>query len=110
MSYGIGIVILKEDLEKQQIRYDFCDWTLPITVKVYPDDCKKDFKQYWYSSFKDETKLTTLKKLINAPCDCVCIIDENGNFETLKNRTPISGKNIDIKTYLKINNKITKKK
>jgi hypothetical protein len=32
MSYGIGIVIPKEDLVKEKIRFSTCDWMLPIHV------------------------------------------------------------------------------
>lgn len=82
MSYGIGIVIPKEDLQKEKIRFDFCDWTLPIEVNLFPESCKTSFKQ-WITEF-DDNKTTTLEKLKTAPCDCVCIIDSEGNFDTLK--------------------------
>ena len=89
MSYGIGVVILKDDLEKQQIRWDVCDWSLPICVKTHPKSCLNSFKR-WYKEFETETKITSLKKLQKAPCDCVCIIDKEGNLSTLKDHKPIS--------------------
>jgi hypothetical protein len=92
MSYGVGIVIPKEDLQKEKIRFDYCDWTLPIAVGMYPEDCKKSFKK-WMVQFESETKTTTLEKLKTAPCDCVCIIDSDGNFDTLKEREPLDCSN-----------------
>lgn len=100
MSYGIGLVIIKDDLDKSEIRYDYCDWTLPITVTIHPEDCKKNFKDKWYPSFKNETKTTTMDTLLKAPCDCVCIIDKEGDFETLQNRTPISGEILSLHDFL----------
>ena len=35
-------------------------------------------------------KTTTLEKLKTAPCDCVCIIDLEGNFDCLTERTPLN--------------------
>ena len=87
MSYGIGIVIPKEDLKKEKIRFSFCDWTLPITVTLYPKECKESFKK-WSKEF-DVNSTSTLEKLKTAPCDCVCIIDSEGNFDTLKT-TPMN--------------------
>lgn len=100
MSYGIGIVILKEDLNKDKIRYDFCDWMLPIIVQEKQKTCEMDFKKRWYPDLLKEKKTTTLDILKTAPCDCVCIIDEFGNFDLLKGRTPISSLNIELKKYL----------
>lgn len=91
MSYGIGIVIVKDDLEKDLIRWDFCDWVIPITVKLYHKECKKCFKENWYPSFKNELKVTTLEKLKTAPCDIVFIIDKKGNSNCLDDRKPIGG-------------------
>jgi len=108
MSYGIGIVILKEDLQKPQIRFDFCDWTISVAVAIHPEECKRNFKDRWYPSFNNESKLTTLEKLITAPCDIVAIIDEEGNFDYLKDHKPLdcskgSGNEywyLNIKEYL----------
>ena len=100
MSYGIGIVIPKEDLSKNKIRYDFCDWTLPITNEIYPKDCKRAFID-WHEQFKDELKKTTIELLKHAPCDCVCVIDSVGGFELLdRNGIKLSNEN-DINKYLK---------
>jgi len=88
MSYGIGIVIPKEDLKKEKIRFDFCDWTLPITVKIYPESCKESFKN-WINEFNND-KTTTIEKLKTAPVDCVCIIDSEGEFDCLKECTPLN--------------------
>lgn len=98
MSYGIGIVIPKDDINKDLIRYDFCDWTLPITVQLYPESCKKSFID-WHKDFNKEQKLTSIDKLKTAPCDCVCIIDSEGNFDLLKDRNPIAS-NVDINKHL----------
>lgn len=101
MSYGIGIIIPKDDLNKSQIRWNFCAWTLPIAVKA--DSVKNNLKDLkrWYKEFENETNLTSLDKLLNAPCDCVCIIDKKGNFSTLKPHKPINIKNVEnIITYL----------
>lgn len=87
MSYGIGIVIPKEDLNKEKIRFGFCNWLLPITVETYPEECKESFKR-WINEF-DLSKVTTLDKLKSAPCDCVCIIDKEGGFEVLKGCKPL---------------------
>ena len=100
MSYGVGIVIVKDDLEKNEIRWDYCAWTLGISVKMYPEACRRNFKDDWYPSFKDEKKITTLDRLLTAPCDIVAVIDKEGNFETLKNRKPVDGTNIDLKDFL----------
>ena len=97
MSYGIGVVILKDDLEKEKIKYDFCDWTLPITEKLYPKEAKKNIKR-WYIEMQNLERFTSLEKLMNAPCDIVVIINKEGSLEYLKNRKPLP--NIDIKKHL----------
>jgi hypothetical protein len=89
MSYGIGIVIPKEDLVKEKIRFSTCDWMLPIHVKLYPEQSKKNFLR-WFKEFETETQFTTLDKLKTAPCDCVCIIDSEGNFSILEGHEPIN--------------------
>lgn len=100
MSYGIGIVILKDDLNKNKIRWNFCAWTLAIHVKADPKGSKKDLKR-WYKELQTETNLTSLNKLQTAPCDCVCIIDKKGNLSTLKDHKPISAKDVNnIITHL----------
>jgi len=100
MSYGIGIVIPKEDLSKDKIRYDFCDWTLPITNKICPKDCKKAFIK-WHKEFKDELKQTSIDLLRTAPCDCVCVIDSDGNFENLNRSNYKLSSEADINKYFK---------
>lgn len=99
MSYGTGIVIIEDDINKDKIRWDFCDWTTPTGVKIYPEDYKKDFK-IWYKDFKKETKVTTLEKLKTAPCDCVCIINKNGDFQTMNRKDYKLSNEPDIKKHL----------
>jgi len=89
MSYGVGLVIPKEDLGKEKIRVSTCDWMLPIYVQIHPERSKKNFLR-WIKEFETETKLTTLDKLKTAPCDCVCIIDTEGNFSTLQGHKPLN--------------------
>lgn len=102
MSYGVGIVIVKEDLTKDKIRYSFCDWCISLHVASDPKHCKKQFKTRWYPDFVKETKVTTFEKLKTAPCDIVCIIDAKGNFEVMQGRSPVNGITNEIKKYLAI--------
>lgn len=88
MSYGIGIIIRKEDIEKTKIPYDFCEWMLPVQNKLEPLICQKNFIK-WHKEMEEEKKVTTLEKLKTAPCDCICIIDKDGNFSLLPECQPI---------------------
>ena len=99
MSYGIGVVVPKCDIKKEKIRFAYCDWTLPITVSIYPNVCKINFIR-WYEEFETETKTTTLEKLMTAPCDCVCIIDEFGNYESMKRDVKNLSHSLDCESHL----------
>lgn len=101
MSYGIGIVVLEEDLNKNKIRWCDCDWTLPITVRLYPKSCKESFK-IWYKEFEDEKKFTTLEKLQTSPCDCVCIINKEGDFKIMNRKNYKLSNEPNIEKYLTI--------
>lgn len=99
MSYGIGIVVPKCDIKKEKIRFAYCDWTLPITNKIHPEECKANFIR-WYEEFETETKTTTLEKLMTAPCDCVCIVDKLGNFEEMQREWKDVSHSLDCESYI----------
>lgn len=104
MSYGIGIVVTEEHLKEKEIPYQFCEWVLPVAVKMYPELHKKAFKDEWHPEAirnSDKLEKTSLEKLTTAPCDCVCVIDSEGNFRTLDTK-PVDGNTNPLKLYLKL--------
>ena len=98
MSFGIGVVIHKKDLKKKKIRYDFCDWTIGITVQIHPESCRESFKD-WSKQFDTETKTTSMDLLLRAPCDVVLIIDSDGTYDFLRDHKPTEGI-MDYKGFL----------
>ena len=53
-----------------------------------------------YEQFKDELKKTTIDLLKTAPCDCVCIIDSDGDFESLNRDVSKLSNESNIEKYL----------
>lgn len=99
MSYGIRVVVPKDDIKKEKIRFAYCNWTLPMSVRPYPNNCKTNNVK-WHKQFESVTKTTTLEKLMTAPCDCVCIIDEFGNYESMKRDVKNLSHSLDCESHL----------